>query len=77
MSRSLSTIDFAKAIAVSRKTVSKLVNEHSSITPDMAVRLGIAFKNTPELWMNLQQNFDLWYAKRAAKGLKKIRSLAA
>ncbi|MGA3067093.1 MAG: HigA family addiction module antitoxin [Tepidisphaeraceae bacterium] len=73
----LSTVELAKALGVSRKTISKLVNEHSAITPDMALRLSIAFRTTPQLWLNLQQNYDLWRAQRTAKGLKGIRKFAA
>src|SRR5205823_1700593 len=51
----LSTIEFAKAIGVSRKTISKLINERGGITPEMALRLSLAFKTTPQLWLNLQQ----------------------
>src|SRR5208282_4770812 len=65
----LSTIDLAKALGVSRKTISKLVNERGAITPEMALRLSIAFKTTPQLWLNLQQNYDLWRAQTLAKGL--------
>jgi addiction module HigA family antidote len=43
----------------------------------MALRLSIAFKTTPQLWLNLQQNYDLWRAQRTAKGLKSIRRFAA
>ena len=73
----LSTIEFAKAIGVSRKTISKLINERGGITPEMALRLSLAFKTTPQLWLNLQQNYDLWRARRTAKGLKNVRRLAA
>ncbi len=73
----LSTIQLADAIGVSRKTVSKLVNERGAVTPEMALRLSIAFKTTPQLWLNLQQNYDLWHAQRSAKGLKRVRRLAA
>ena len=73
----LTTVDLASAIGVSRKTVSKLINERAGITADMALRLAIAFKSAPELWMNLQQNHDLWHARRKTKLLKKIRRLAA
>ena len=74
----LSTIDLAEAIGVSRKTVSKLINERASVTPEMALRLSLAFKTTtPQLWLKLQQNYDLWHAQRTAKGLKSVRTLAA
>jgi len=74
---SLTTSDLADAIGVSRKTISKLINERGSVTPEMALRLSIAFKTTPQLWLNLQQNYDLWHAQRSVKGLKNIRSIAA
>jgi addiction module HigA family antidote len=74
---SLSTVALAKAIGVLRKTTSKLVNERGAITPEMALRLSIAFNTTPRLWLNLQQNCDLWHARRTAKGLKGIRKFAA
>jgi addiction module HigA family antidote len=73
----LSTVVLAKAIGVSRKTISKLVNERGAITPEMAFRLSIAFNTTPRLWLNLQQNYDLWHAQRTARGLKGIKKFAA
>ena len=59
---SLTISELANILGVSRKTLSKIVNENGSITPDMALRLSKAFKTTPELWLNLQQNYDLWQA---------------
>jgi len=51
----------AQSLGVSRKTVSAIVNERKSVTPEMALRLAQAFPNsTPESWMNLQRNYDLW-----------------
>ncbi len=54
----------AKALGVSRKHLSQLVNEHAGISPEMALRLSKAFSTTPELWINLQGNFDLWRARQ-------------
>jgi antitoxin HigA-1 len=73
----LSTFDLAEALAVSRKTVSKLINERGAITPEMVLRLSIAFQTTPQLWLNLQKNNDLWHAGRTIKGIKSIRNSAA
>jgi addiction module HigA family antidote len=73
----LSTVELAKAIAVSRKTISKLINGRGGITAEMAIRLALAFDTTPQLWLNLQQNYDLWHVRKTAKGLKRIRRLAA
>ena len=74
---SLSVVDLARALKVSRKTISKLVNERGAITPEMALRLSIAFETTPHLWLNLQQNYDLWLAENKGKTLKGIQKLAA
>ncbi|WP_260445824.1 MULTISPECIES: HigA family addiction module antitoxin [unclassified Nostoc] len=51
--------NFADILNVSRKTVSEIVNEQASVTPNMALRLAIALQTTPELWLNLQEKYDL------------------
>ena len=73
---SLTISELANTLAVSRKTLSKIVNEHGSITPDMALRLSKAFKTTPELWLNLQQNYDLWQASHRSDDWKMIEAIA-
>lgn len=72
---SLTISEVAEALGVSRKTISKIVNEKGSITPDMALRLSKAFNTTPELWLNLQTNYDLWIAEKESEGIVKIKSL--
>lgn len=62
----------ADILGVSRKTISKLVNEHASVTSDMALRLSQAFQTTPDLWLNLQKNYDLWHARRQSQEWKKV-----
>ncbi len=52
----------AAALGVSRKTLSKIVNERGAVTPEMSLRLAKAFYTTPQLWLNLQQTYDLWHA---------------
>ena len=56
----ISITDAAKALAVSRKTLSKIINGKGSITPEMAVKLSIAFGASPESWMGHQVSYDLW-----------------
>ena len=73
----MSVTDLAKALRVSRKTISKVLNERGAVTPEMALRLSRAFDTTPQLWLNLQQNFDLWAAARESKDWKEIKKLAA
>lgn len=56
----LTVTDAAKDLGVTRKTLSELINERSSLSPDMAVRIARATKTSPESWMNMQQKLDLW-----------------
>ena len=65
----------AKRLDVSRKTVSKIVNGHGAVIPDMALRLSKAFGTTPELWINLQRNYDLWHACRDHRSWRHIRAI--
>lgn len=60
----------AKALGVSRKAVSELVNGHTGISPEMAVRLSIAFDTTPESWLTQQMQYDLWQLKQVRKKIK-------
>jgi len=73
----LSVSELARSLGVSRKTDSKIVNERRAITADMALRLSRAFDTTPELWLNLQQNHDLWRAVHSSNDWKKVTSVAA
>ena len=63
----ISITDFAKDIRVSRKTVSAIVNCRKSVTPEMAMRLSKVMGTTPQLWMNLQTNYDLWHLAHEKK----------
>ncbi len=73
----LSVTDAAKALGVSRKTLSSILNGRSGISPEMALRLAKAFNTTPESWLNLQIQYDLWQAKKASKDIKVKRLVAA
>ena len=73
----LTVSELAKILGVSRKTVSKIVNERGSISADMALRLSRAFNTTPQLWLNLQQTYDLWHAVQDSDHWKKVRAVAA
>lgn len=59
----LTVTDAAKALGVTRNALSELVNGHSGVSTPMALRLGKAFGTTPELWLNMQQNYDLLVAR--------------
>lgn len=70
---SITIKDMAAILGVSRKTLSKIINERGAITPDMALRLSRAFDTTPDFWLNLQKNFDLWQAETKSQEWKKVK----
>ena len=72
----LSVTDAAKALGVSRKTLSAVLNGRAGVSPEMAVRLSIAFDTTAESWLNQQVQYDLWIAEKRRKSLK-VSRLAA
>ena len=59
----------AKALHVSRKTLSAILNGRAGISPEMAVRLSIAFGTSAESWLNQQTQYDLWHAEQHRKQL--------
>lgn len=59
----LSVTNAARALGVTLKTLSAILNERAGISPSMAHRLSKAFDTTPEFWINLQTQYDLWTAR--------------
>lgn len=72
----LTVTDAAAALGVSRKTLSAILNGRAGISPEMAVRLSMAFGTSAESWLNLQTQYDLWHAEKRRKGLKVARLAA-
>jgi addiction module HigA family antidote len=54
----------AKHLRVARSTLSRLLNGRTSFTASMALRLADALGTEPEVWLDLQQQYDLWHAAR-------------
>ncbi|NQW04604.1 MAG: HigA family addiction module antidote protein [Acidobacteria bacterium] len=73
----LTVTDAARALGVSRKTLSGIINGRAGISPEMAVRLSLAFGTSAESWMNQQIKHDLWHAERSRKKLRVTRLSAA
>ncbi len=73
----VSVSEAARALGVSRKALSELLNGHTGISPEMALRLSIAFDTTPESWLTQQTQYDLWKAWQKRSELKVERLKAA
>lgn len=66
----LSVTEGAKKLGVSRKQLSDIVNGHSGISPEMAIRLDKAFGGGAETWFRLQAAYDLAQAMKHANRIK-------
>ncbi len=66
----LTITDAARSLGVSRKTLSAILNERAGISPEMAIRLSMAFDTTAESWLNQQIQYDLWIANQSLGNLK-------
>lgn len=67
----------AEALGVSRKTLSAVLNGRAGISPEMAIRLSIAFETSAESWLNQQVQYDLWLARQSQQEIKVERLAAA
>ena len=72
----LSVTEAAKGLGVSRKTLSAILNGRAGVSPEMAVRLSIAFGTSSESWLNQQIQYDLWLAEKGRKNLRVLRLAA-
>ena len=72
----LSVTAAAEALGVSRKTLSAVLNGKAGISPEMAIRLSIAFNTSAESWLNQQTQYELWHAEQHRRELK-VKELVA
>lgn len=66
----LSVTEAAEKLGVNRTTLSRLLNGHMGISPEMAMRLTMLLPNTDmALWLNLQRDYDIWNIRKLASKL--------
>ena len=65
----VSITEAAEALGVTRKTLSAILNGRAGISPEMAIRLSIAFDTSAESWLNQQTQYELWLAEKNRKKL--------
>ena len=73
----LTVTDAARSLGVSRKALSGILNGRAGISPEMAVRLSIAFGTSAESWLNQQLQYDLWHAEKKRRRLHVTKLSAA
>lgn len=59
-------------LGVSPSTFNRIIKLESAVSPEMAIRLSIVLGRSPESWLQMQAQYDLWHAKINKKGLKPI-----
>ena len=65
----LTVTDAARTMKITRKALSELVNEKSSCSPRMALRLSMVTRTSAESWLAMQTKLDLWKARQKKFGL--------
>jgi addiction module HigA family antidote len=71
----LSITEAADRLEIHRATLSRLINGHYNLTPDIAFRLSQFFQNSIEMWLNLQLQYDVWLVTTRKKPRIKIKPL--
>ena len=69
----------AESLDVSPSTLNRLINGQSGISPAMALRLSKALGRSPESWLAMQYNYDLWFARKSTdlSDVQKVKFRAA
>ena len=76
---SLSGRELAAKLGVAASTLNRVLTAASGVSPEMALRLSKALGRSPESWLAMQYNHDLWQAKRRVNlgNVSKVRLTAA
>ncbi len=60
----LSVSAAARQLGITRQMLHRILSEQAGITPEMALRIGRFCGNGPDVWLRMQQAYDLWHARR-------------
>jgi antitoxin HigA-1 len=66
----ISVTDAALQLGITRQALSRLIHEKTGISAEMAIRLSKAFNTSPDFWMNLEKQYELWQALKKHKNIK-------
>ena len=69
--------ELARRLGVSRLSVSELLLAKRALSADMAIRIGLLTRTTPESWLRMQEAVDLWELERDSKRYRHIEPVAA
>src|SRR3989338_1895041 len=64
----ISQIQLVKDLNTTFRTINEIIHEKRGVSPEMAIKLSRYFGTSPELWLNLQNQYDLYKAKEKGQG---------
>jgi addiction module HigA family antidote len=70
----ISIRSLAGNLGVAASTLARIVSERSAVSPEMALRLSKAIGRSPESWLAMQDNYDLWQVRKSAN-LSQVRKI--
>ena len=70
----ISIRSLAENLGVAASTLARIVSERSAVSPEMALRLSKALGRSPESWLAMQDNYDLWQARKSTN-LSRVRKI--
>jgi len=70
----ISIRSLAENLGVAASTLARIISESSALSPEMALRLSKVLGRSPESWLAMQGNYDLWQARKSAN-LSQVRKL--
>ena len=74
---SISQTTLAKHIRCKPGKINEIINGKRGVTPEMALSLADAFGNSPQFWLNLQLNYDLWQASQGHRHISRLKGISA
>lgn len=66
----ISVTEVADRLGITRQALSRLVNEKTGISAELSIRLSKAFNTSPDFWMNLEKQYELWQALKKHKSIR-------
>ncbi len=78
-STGLTISDAAQRLGVTRTTLSRLLNQHAGVSPEMALRLSRLLNTSIDMWVNLQAQYDIWNVQQHFKdvdGIVPLKNIA-
>jgi addiction module HigA family antidote len=65
-------VEWAARCRVTRATLSRILNGHGGIRAGMSLRLSAALGTSPEFWLKMQEQYDLWHARKEVPRVRRF-----